>query len=244
VEDTATGETMDLGEGPHTFSLSEGDGSVSAPGEARFVLHAGPAEPDSPERAPQDLEEALVRAFTARVDGSGALLTWEAATKSGTEGFEVHRMVGSPGTGMFEKVGFVKADGASSKAQAYRFHTDRLSPGTHRFRLKQVGADGSGTYTETVTVQVQIDGQYRLVPPSPNPSEGPAQMRLTVAEGQPVTVAVYDVLGRRVQTAFDRTLSGQTERAIPVGEDLPSGTYLIRVKGEQFTATERLTIVK
>jgi hypothetical protein len=69
-------------------------------------------------------------------------------------------------------------------------------------------------------------------------------MRLAVAESQAVTVTVYDVLGRQVQTAFDRELSAQSERAIPVGEGLPSGTYLIRVKGEQFTATERLTIVK
>ena len=234
IEDTATGETTALGEGEHTFSLSDGDGAVSAPGEARFVLHATPAGVSS---------DAVVQSLAARADGSGALLTWEAAPKSGTDGFEVHRMIGA-GTGMFEKVGFVKADGASSKAQAYRFHTDQLSPGTHRFRLKQVGADGSSPYTETVAVQVQIDGPYRLVPPAPNPSEGRAQVRLTVKESQSVTVAVYDILGRRVGMPFDQTLAARSERAIQVGEDLPSGTYLIRVKGEQFTATERLTIVK
>jgi hypothetical protein len=235
IEDTVTGERTDLRTGAYTFALSAGDGDISAPGEARFVLHVAPSAPPA---------EAAPRSFAAEVDGGGALLSWKAKSADDTKGFEVHRMVGPPGTGMFETVGFVENEGPTATIQAYRFHTDPLPPGTHRFRLKQVGANGSGTYSDTATVQVALSGAYRLVAPSPNPTDGRAQMRLTVKKTQPVTVAVYDVLGRRVQTAFDRTLSAQTEQAIPVGEGLPSGTYLVRVRGEQFTATERLTIAK
>ncbi len=181
--------------------------------------------------------------FTAHQDGSGAILTWQTASETNNAGFEVHRMLGE-GTGTFEKIGFVEGVGTTDKPQTYRFRTDRLSPGTHRFRLKQIDTDGSGTYSKIVEAEVGISGAYRLAPPSPNPSEGRAQIRLAVKESQPVQVTIYDVLGREVRTAFDRVLSGQSERAIRVGKDLSTGTYLIRVEGRQFTATERLTVVK
>jgi len=181
--------------------------------------------------------------FTARQDGSGAILTWQTASETNNAGFEVHRMLGE-GAGTFERIGFVEGGGTTAKPQTYRFRTDRLSPGTHRFRLKQIDTDGSATYSKIAEVKVGISGAYRLTPPSPNPSEGRAQIRLAVKESQPVQVTVYDVLGREVRTAFDRVLSGQSERAIRVGKDLPTGTYLIRVEGTQFTATERLTVVE
>jgi hypothetical protein len=57
-------------------------------------------------------------------------------------------------------------------------------------------------------------------------------------------VTVYDLLGRTVETAFDRALSAQSERTIRLGTNLPAGAYVVRVQGTQFRATERLSIIR
>ena len=76
----------------------------------------------------------------------------------------------------------------------------------------------------------------------PNPTAGAARLHLTVAEPGPVTVEVFDVLGRRAAVLH----------AGPVGADglqlttgaLPAGTYLVRARGERFVTTERLTVTR
>ena len=76
----------------------------------------------------------------------------------------------------------------------------------------------------------------------PNPSAGAAQLRLTVAAAGPVRVEVFDVLGRRAALLHDG----------PVGADgldlradgLPAGAYVVRARGADFVATERLTVTR
>jgi hypothetical protein len=183
-------------------------------------------------------------AFTAQRDGQGALLTWTTASETGNAGFEVQRLVGPEGSGLYEPLGFVEGAGTTAEAQTYRFATGRLPVGTHRFRLKQVDTDGAFAYSEATALDVTIAETYRLVAPSPNPTAGGATLRLAVEQTQAVTVTVYDLLGRAVATPFADTLPAQTERAIRVGEGLPAGSYFIRVSGERFSATERVTVVR
>jgi hypothetical protein len=56
---------------------------------------------------------------------------------------------------------------------------------------------------------------------------------------------VYDVLGRRVAVLHDGPLAAErTERLALSAQGLASGVYLVRVAGEAFTATRRLTVVR
>ena len=62
---------------------------------------------------------------------------------------------------------------------------------------------------------------------------------------QDVTVAVYDVLGRRVAVLHDGPVAaGETERLRLTGQGLASGVYLVRVVGERFQTVRRLTLVR
>jgi hypothetical protein len=232
LEDTATGTRVDLSAGGYAFALADGDGEIAAPEESRFVLHVTP-------------EAALpveLTGFDARQDGEGALLTWTTAAEQNNAGFEVHRMIGDDG--MFEVLGFVEGAGTTSRRQAYRFRTDRLPAGTHRFRLKQLDTDGSAEFSPTISVEVTLAETYRLTAPSPHPARDGAVVHLTVEQAQRVRVSVYDVLGREVELLVEDVLAPQTEHPIRVGDDLPAGTYFIRVAGERFTATERLVVVR
>src|SRR5690606_15969855 len=51
--------------------------------------------------------------------------------------------------------------------------------------------------------EAAVTGTHALSAPSPNPSAGQAQLTLSVAEAQRVTLAVYDGLGRPVAVLHD-----------------------------------------
>lgn len=183
--------------------------------------------------------------FDAQRDGRGALLSWQTASEQNNAGFEVQHMFGEPGSGTFESMGFVEGAGTTDQPQTYRFRTENLRIGTHRFRLKQVDADGSVEYSETIALEISIAETYRLKAPAPNPTSRGTQLRLAVEKAQAVEISVYDLMGREVSEAVDRTFPAQAEQTIRINtEGLPAGTYFIRVDGERFSTTERLTVVK
>ena len=91
-----------------------------------------------------------------------------------------------------------------------------------------------------------LPGTHALGTPYPNPAAGDqARFTLEVADAQTVRVAVYDVLGRQVALVHNGTLAANAERTFELDTHaLPSGIYLIRAQGEQFNATQQLTLTR
>ena len=183
--------------------------------------------------------------FTAVRNGSSAVLTWRTASETNNAGFRVQheRAAG------WQALGFVPSkasDGSTSRAQSYRFVVDRrLGPGTHRFRLEQVDLDRSTTLSDTVQVEVGMEGTLHLSAPAPNPSSERATLSFAVQEGRRADVAVYDVLGQRVQTLYEGTPPGEEARRVTVETGtLSSGVYVVRLRAGGQTQTRRLTVVK
>jgi hypothetical protein len=86
---------------------------------------------------------------------------------------------------------------------------------------------------------------YRLSGLHPNPFADRARFTLEVAEAQPVTVAVYDVMGREVARLHDGVLAAGTRHAFEIdGAALAAGVYLVRITGETFTETKRVTLLR
>jgi len=91
----------------------------------------------------------------------------------------------------------------------------------------------------------EVPEAYRMTSAYPNPFNPQTQFTLTVTEDQQVMVEVYNLLGRRIEVLHDGQLAaGQTYTFSYEAEDVPSGIYLIRVTGEQFVATQRVTLLK
>jgi hypothetical protein len=147
----------------------------------------------------------------------------------------------------------------SSRAVAYRFRTEELEIGTHRFRVglpqdaasapRAVGnsdTESARRYTGPVTAEVKMDEAYRLSA-YPSPAREQATVELAVQERQEVAVRLYDVLGRRVATLHSGPLPPQELRRLRLdvsSTGLTSGTYFLRVRGEDFAATEQITVVR
>ncbi len=197
--------------------------------------------------------------LAARQDGEGATIQWKTASETNNAGFYVeHRRLPSDTTSAgknassedsdaedWNRLGFVEGAGTTTEPQTYRYEAEDLAYGRHAFRLRQVDTDGTETTTDRVTLDRRLKAAYAVEAPYPNPTRGEATLPVTVREAQEVTVRVYDVLGRRVRTVRAGEMSEQETRTIrvPTG-DLASGQYFVRVRGESFSATKRLTVVR
>ena len=180
--------------------------------------------------------------FTARRDGEDAVLNWETASEENNAGFAVQHAVGSSD---FQQIGWVEGVGTTTEAQTYRFVAEDLSAGTHRFRLKQEDLDGSSSLTQVVEVNVRPEGPVAIQKVAPNPVTGTSTLRFTARESGTVTVSLYDVLGRRIATLHDgRVSSDQPQQVTLDASSLSSGVYFLRVEGDGFTKTRRLTVVQ
>lgn len=181
--------------------------------------------------------------FDVTQQGQRAQLAWQTASETQNAGWEVqHRAAPTDG---WTVLGFVEGQGTTTSAQRYTYRTDDLGVGTHRFRLKQVDVDGTSTLSDVVEATIELDQAYDLSAVYPNPLEGIGRMDLTVRTAQSVRVALYDLLGREVATLYRGSVSAHRPKAIRMdGQRHPSGAYFVRVQGETFTATRRVTIVR
>ena len=119
--------------------------------------------------------------------------------------------------------------------------------GTHQFRLRAQTEGAKNAFTSrTASAEIRLEEAYDVTT-YPNPVQRRATIELAVRERQNVTVAVYDVLGRRVTTLHHGSLPAQNARRFRLNASqagLSSGTYFVRVTGEAFADTRRLTVVQ
>ncbi|MGB3544923.1 T9SS type A sorting domain-containing protein, partial [Rubrivirga sp.] len=90
---------------------------------------------------------------------------------------------------------------------------------------------------ESLGTELSIGNAY------PNPTTGAATLEVAVAETETVRVVVFDVLGRQVAVAHNGTVAAGTALEVDLGAArLAPGSYVVRVEGESFTETRRLTV--
>ena len=181
--------------------------------------------------------------FTAAADGHAAVLTWQTASETNNDGFHIeHR---APGHQRFRETVFIRGRGTTTAPQSYSQRIEGLSPGSHRFRLRQVDTDGTADYSDEVRVEIGLTDAFVLSGAAPNPARQQSVVRLTVREAQEVRVAVYDALGRQVALLHNGPLASGTAHPFALdGAALPSGVYFVRAVGERFSGVQRVALVK
>ena len=181
--------------------------------------------------------------LTAQADGQAVTLTWQTLTETTNAGFAVEARQAD---GTFAEVAFVAGAGTTTEPQTYRHRLANVPYGQHAYRLRQVDFDGTTAPSQAVEVTVELADAYALAAyPNPVAAGQQATVDVTAREAQAVTVAVYDMLGRRVATLFDGEVAASaTERLRLPARGLASGVYVVRAVGERFTATRRVTVVR
>ena len=87
------------------------------------------------------------------------------------------------------------------------------------------------------TVEVEVAGA--------NPTPDDVTVRYRVAEDQPVTVALYDAVGRRVRTLYAGPAQAGRDHTVRVARGgLAAGTYVVRVVGGAASGAARVVVVR
>jgi hypothetical protein len=86
---------------------------------------------------------------------------------------------------------------------------------------------------------------FALAQSIPNPARSSAIIRFALSEAAPVTLAVYDLQGRRVATVLDHvpTDAGRHELVVQTGRWKP-GVYLYRIEAGGRSANRKLVVVE
>jgi subtilisin family serine protease len=244
IQDRFVGEATPIqdGEGYDRFS---GTGLIRADRAVRSVLSARVAGLEARTEAPGGEPTAPVS------------LRWQTIFERSSEAFVVERRPGplTPGARASDEgwtqVGIISSNasgGQSSDTLRYEFSGQVPSPGRYAFRLRHrtEGGPAAGCLVGAATeANVPIGGNFSVGGPQPNPSRGNPQVEVVVEESQQVRATLYDALGRQVRTLLDERLQGETPRIIrPEGRELASGTYFLQVRGEDFTETRKLVVVR
>ena len=79
----------------------------------------------------------------------------------------------------------------------------------------------------------------------PNPFGASARTTFAVKEAQRVSVTVFDVMGRQVQSLFDGPVEAESPVTVSVdGGALASGVYVVVVQGETVRTTKTVTVAR
>ncbi|MEM1270736.1 MAG: T9SS type A sorting domain-containing protein [Bacteroidota bacterium] len=176
------------------------------------------------------------------VDGTPRL-TWRTATETDNAGFEVQARRIDQST--FRSLAFVDGAGTTTEAQSYTFDADGLEAGRYQFRLRQIDFDGSFAFSDLVEATISVPGTHVLTEAYPNPFNPSARFEVTVPIEQEVRVSLHDAQGREVQELFAGRLDADSPQTIRINAaDLPSGVYLYRVVGANFTDAKTVSLVK
>jgi len=144
-------------------------------------------------------------------------------------------------------------DGGQRDGSSVRRVVDPLMPGRHLFRL-QLRPGRSETrgpvgtpYSQVAEVTVPVTEASTVRPPAPNPVRDRSVIQVSVREPQQVRVRLFDLLGRRVGEVYrDRIEGGRTKQVVIDASrlGLSSGTYIVRITGDRFAETHRLSVIR
>ena len=137
--------------------------------------------------------------------------------------------------------------------------------GTYSYRV-HVGADLSSaiasdafafTKTSAAAVSAQSEEEWRLEKigdaeegisrleaPMPNPSRDLTAVTYRLDAQAEVSLALYDALGRRVAWLDTGLRAAGTHQVRVETAGLPAGTYVVRLRAEGETTTQRLLVVR
>lgn len=174
--------------------------------------------------------------------GQSVVLTWRTTSETDNAGFRVQHKTKNTS---WSTLTFVEGEGTTTKPQSYQYNVEDLSYGTHTFRLEQVDRGGMTTLSETRSVELALQKDYALSKVNPNPVRQAGRLNLTVKNSQRIVVRLYDVLGRAQAVLLNRRVSSYDKETIRIDTDgLSSGQYFLRIRGDDFSTTRRMTIVR
>ena len=106
--------------------------------------------------------------------------------------------------------------------------------------LAQMGVSA----TAVKEIRNEIPAKFSLSQNYPNPFNPTTTINYQLPVSGQVTLKVYDVLGREVESLVDKEQTTGTYSVTFNGNSLPSGVYLYRIQAGSFSQTKKLMLLK
>ncbi|HYE55615.1 MAG TPA: T9SS type A sorting domain-containing protein [Chitinophagaceae bacterium] len=180
---------------------------------------------------------ANLKNYTAVLRGGKVHVEWTTTAENNTDRFILEKANGS--SLQYTPVATITAAGASSTEKRYVLIDDQPSKGVNLYRLVLVNKDGRRENFDTKRVNVP-NGQGGYVN-IPTPIKGVMMLYVNVERTQNVNITVHDLNGRIVYRSNKSFAPGLSENRVNVAS-LPSGTYFVKVAGQEFNETRKVVI--
>ena len=137
------------------------------------------------------VSEELINFTGQNINNKYSQLSWTTTSETNTAYFSVER---STDTTNFQPIGQVQAQGSSANAHQYGFNDMHPFGGVNYYRLKQVNADSSFSYSKIVSVTFNFSNIIIF----PNPSTGIIyiQNNVNFSNNQPLNIEIINSLGQ------------------------------------------------
>lgn len=179
--------------------------------------------------------------FSVRMENGAAHLNWTTATETNNRAFIIQRS--ADGT-VWNSIGELEGAGTTTSQTHYTF-TDRTPlSGVSFYRLKQTDMDGSFSYSEIVESEFIGITEFRLSQNYPNPFNPATTIEFSLPEKSDIRLAVYDITGKLVSVIVSGAAEAGTHRVQFDGSELSSGIYICRLTAGEFSARQKLTLLK
>jgi len=183
--------------------------------------------------------------FTALVAKKDVYLKWRTESESNNYGFEIERKLSND----WKKIGFIVGNGTTTEPQQYELvdNLSNIQSGDIKFyyRLKQIDTDGSYEYSQIVSVNLkQIPENTELHQNYPNPFNPSSTISYSIAKESFVTLKIYDVLGKEIQTLVNEIKEIGDHSIIFNASQLSSGIYFYKLQAGDFIEINKMILMQ
>jgi len=210
----------------------------------------------------EPLVDIDLTSFSAKPSGSAITLNWSISTDEDISGFNLYRRVATTSTvsniptvgenvtfplQMDDNTQWTRVNTSLITGTNPYSYTDRdITPETnYEYKLEAVVYNKNETLgTTQVTSGNKTPGSFEIARIYPTPASSQISIDVIVPEQADIYIAIYDITGRRVGTiANEKYNSGEYTITGDVS-GLSDGVYIVRMTGEDLSASKSFVIAK
>lgn len=179
--------------------------------------------------------------FSVRIENGAALLNWTTATETNNRAFIIQRSADGM---VWNSLGELEGAGTTASQTHYTYTDGAPLRGVSFYRLKQTDYDGSFSYSEVAEAEFSGVTEFRLSQNYPNPFNPGTTIEFSLPYKSDIRLAVYDITGKQVSVIASGLTEAGLHRVEFDGSELPSGIYICRLTAGEFSAQQKLTLLK
>ena len=167
--------------------------------------------------------------------GRGVELKWTTVSETNNYGFHIQRDS--------IDVAFIQGQGTTLIQHSYSY-SDKPAAGRHAYRLRQVDMNGAAALSETVLIDVKASMTFAISQNYPNPFNPSTRITFSTTKDGPVSLKVFDVLGREVATLVNESRKAGKYTEQFNGSQCASGVYMYVLGSAEGQLTGTMLLLK